>query len=247
MRDLENKTAIITGTNRGLGRELLIAFAQNGCNVVAISRHDEDEYISFLKRIASENGVSVYPFKADFSNIEELNAVLKAVHKQFNTIDVLVNNAGVAFGASFHMTSINKLKEIFDVNYFSQVAMMQAISRKMLKQKSGSIINIASVGGIEANPGYLAYGSSKAALIFATECLSKEIGPHGVRVNAIAPGLIDTQMGHYKNDDELQKVIDRTSLRKMGSTQDVVSMALYLASDKSAFITGQIIKVDGGR
>ena len=145
------------------------------------------------------------------------------------------------------MTSIDKLKEVLEVNFVAPVKIMQAISRQMLKQKSGSIINIASVGGIETNPGYLAYGSSKAALIHASAILSKEIGPQGVRVNSIAPGLFETQMGHYKNEDELNKVISRTSLRRMGDINEIVEMVLFLASDKSSFITGQTIRVDGGR
>ena len=140
-----------------------------------------------------------------------------------------------------------KLKEVFEVNFFAPVKIMQAISRQMQKQKSGSIINIASVGGIETNPGYLSYGTSKAALIHASAILSKEIGPYGVRVNCIAPGLFETQMGHYKDDSELNKVISRTSLQRMGKINEIVEMVLFLSSDKSTYITGQTIRVDGGR
>lgn len=145
------------------------------------------------------------------------------------------------------MTKLNKLKEVFEVNFFAPVQIMQAISRQMQKQKSGSIINIASVGGIETNPGYLSYGSSKAALIHASAILSKEVGPYGVRVNCIAPGLFETQMGYYKDESELNKVISRTSLQRMGKINEIVEMVLFLSSDKSTYITGQTIRVDGGR
>lgn len=106
---------------------------------------------------------------------------------------------------------------------------------------------MASVGGIETNPGYLAYGSSKAALIYATQCLSKEVGIYGIRVNAIAPGLIETQMGNYKSEEEKEKVVQRTSMRRTGDVDDIAQMVLYLSSDKAKYITGQVIRVDGGR
>jgi 3-oxoacyl-[acyl-carrier protein] reductase len=124
---------------------------------------------------------------------------------------------------------------------------MQMIVKSMLKNRSGVILNMASVGGIETNPGYLAYGSSKAALIYATKCLSKEVGIYGIRVNAIAPGLIETQMGNYKSEDEKDKVVQRTSLRRTGEVDDIAQMVLYLSSDKAKYITGQVIRVDGGR
>ncbi|MGN0915594.1 MAG: SDR family NAD(P)-dependent oxidoreductase [Succinivibrio sp.] len=247
MGSLKGKTVMVTGTNRGLGRELAISFASNGCNLIALSRHLEDDYLSFLEELKKNNKVEVNSYCADLSDSTSLNEALKKIARDNKQIDVLVNNAGIAFGASFHMTSIDKLKEVLEVNFVAPVKIMQAISRQMLRQKSGSIINIASVGGIETNPGYLAYGSSKAALIHASAILSKEIGPQGIRVNCIAPGLFETQMGHYKNEDELNKVISRTSLRRMGDINEIVEMALFLASDKSSFITGQTIRVDGGR
>lgn len=247
MGSLKGKTVMITGTNRGLGRKLAISFAANGCNLIALSRHLDDDYLSFLEELKINNKVEVNSYCADLLDTTSLNEALKLIVKENKQIDVLVNNAGIAFGASFHMTSIDKLKEVMEVNFVAPVRIMQSISRQMLRQRSGSIINIASVGGIETDPGYLAYGSSKAALIHASAILSKEIGPQGVRVNCIAPGLFETQMGHYKNEDELNKVISRTSLRRMGDINEIVEMVLFLASDKSSFITGQTIRVDGGR
>ena len=125
--------------------------------------------------------------------------------------------------------------------------MMQLISRYMIRQKSGSIINMASVGGIETNPGYLAYGSSKAALIWATKCVAKELGPYNIRVNAVAPGMVETQMGHYKSEEELSKVVGQTSLRRMGNTDEIANGIAYLASDLSSFTTGHVLVIDGGR
>ena len=145
------------------------------------------------------------------------------------------------------MTSIDKLKEVFQINYFAQIQIMQLVLRAMMKQKCGCIVNMASVGGIETAPGYLAYGSSKAALIYATKSCSHEVGQYGIRVNAIAPGLVETDMGNYKSDAEIQKIIDRSSLHRKATSTEIANCALFLASDKSSFITGQTLIADGGR
>lgn len=242
-----SRTVMVTGTNRGLGKALVTAFAKEGADVIALSRHDDPEYLKFLADTAATYGVAIKPYKADLADPEGLNAALKKIASDHEKIDVLVNNAGIAYGAAFNMTPSSKLKEVFEVNFFAAVSIMQLISRKMLRQKSGAIVNIASTGGVEVNPGYLAYGASKAALIFASECLAKEVGAQGIRVNAVAPGLTDTKMGHYKSEDELKKVLNRTALGRMGRVDEIVSLVLYLASDEASFITGQCVRVDGGR
>lgn len=247
MGRLSGKTAIITGTNRGIGKEILISFAREGADIWACARQESDEFTKFICEIEKENGVSIRPVYFDLVDENQVKTAIKSIIQEKKNIDILVNNAGIAYGATFQMTSIEKMKEVFEVNFFSQIYIMQLVSRHMMKQKSGSIINMASVGGIETNPGYLAYGSSKAALIWATKCLSKEIGIYGVRVNAIAPGLTETSMGHYKSEEELQKVINRTSLRRMGTPNEIAEAVLYLASDDASFITGQVLQVDGGR
>ena len=145
------------------------------------------------------------------------------------------------------MTSMTTLKEVFQINYFAHIQIMQLILRVMMKQKCGSIVNMSSVGGIETAPGYLAYGSSKAALIYATKTASHEVGQYGIRVNAIAPGLVDTDMGSYKSQDEIDKIIDRSSLHRKADPQEIANCALFLASDQASFVTGQVLIADGGR
>lgn len=244
---LSGKNAIITGTNRGIGKELLLQFAKEGANIWACARQKTEEFEAFLEEVRKQYQVEIWPVYFELSDEQDIKRGVKEIISAKRPIDILVNNAGIAFGGTLHMTSMDKLKEVFEINYFSQIAMMQLISRQMMRQKSGCIINMASVGGIETNPGYLAYGSSKAALIWATKCLSKELGGYGIRVNAVAPGLTDTTMGHYKSEEEIEKVLQRTSLHRMGQPKEIADTVVYLASEQASFITGQIIQVDGGR
>lgn len=247
MKDMNGKTAIITGSNRGIGKSILTAFAEQGYDIWACARKYNDEFEQYVQKLARENNISIEPVYFDLSDEDEVKKGIKNIIDEKKNIDVLVNNAGVAYGGLFTMTSVEKLKEVYEVNVFSQVLIMQFVARRMMRQKSGCIINMCSVGGIETNPGYLAYGSSKAALIWITKSVSKELGSYGIRVNGIAPGLIDTEMGHYKSEEEISKVMNRMSLKRMGRPEEIAEAALYLASDKAAYMTGQIMVLDGGR
>lgn len=241
------KNVIITGCNRGIGREILIQFAKKRCDIWACVRRENQEFTELINELQESYQVKITPVYFDLTEESQIKLGIQSILKEKKQIDVLINNAGIAYGGLFTMTSMDKLKEVFQVNYFAQIYIAQLVSRAMMRQKSGVIINMASVGGIEANPGYLAYGSSKAALIWATKCMAKELGNYGIRVNAVAPGLTETNMGHYKSDEELLKVINRTSLKRMGTPGEIAKAVMYLASDEASFITGQILQVDGGR
>ena len=244
---LNKKNIIITGCNRGIGKELLIQFAKKSCDIWACVRRENQEFTELINELQESYKVKITPVYFDLTEESQIKLGIQSILKEKKQIDVLINNAGIAYGGLFTMTSMDKLKEVFQVNYFAQIYIAQLVSRAMMRQKSGVIINMASVGGIEANPGYLAYGSSKAALIWATKCMAKELGNYGIRVNAVAPGLTETNMGHYKSDEELLKVINRTSLKRMGTPGEIAKAVMYLASDEASFITGQILQVDGGR
>ena len=247
MEGLKGKNAILTGSNRGIGKKTLEALAENGVNVWACARQKNQEFEEHLKVLEEKYQVWLKPVYFDLSEEAAIQQGIKGILKEKCAVDILINNAGIPFGGVFQMTSMKKLKEVFEINYFSQIFIMQLVSRYMMRQKKGSIINMTSVGGIEINEGYLAYGSSKAALIWATQCLAKEMGPYDIRVNAIAPGLTQTSMGNYKSPDELEKVINRTALRRMAEPEEIAQAVLYLASDQSAFVTGHILRIDGGR
>lgn len=238
---------VITGANRGIGKEFVTQFAQNQYNIWACARTQSDAFETEIAQIAEDNHVWIKPVYFDLTDEQQIKAGIKRILDEKMPIDVLINNAGMPHGALFTMTSLDKLREVYEVNVFAQVQIMQLIARKMMKQKSGCIINMCSVGGIETNPGYLAYGSSKAALIWITKSISKELAPYNIRVNGIAPGLIDTQMGKYKSDEELQKVIDRMSIKRMGTPEEVAKAALYIASEDANYMTGHIMVLDGGR
>ncbi len=247
MKNISGKNAIITGSNRGIGREIVRTFAENGANIWACARARNDTFEKEMKELSEQYEVQIEPVYFDLKDEESIKKGMQSILKEKRNIDILVNNAGVSFGGLLTMTSIDSLKEVFQVNYYAAIQIMQLVSRQMMKQKSGSIINISSVGGIETAPGYLAYGSSKAALIYATKSVSKELGPYGVRVNAIAPGLTETEMGNYKPPEEITKILDRSSLHRKADPSEIAKCALFLASEDSSFITGQVIIADGGR
>lgn len=247
MRELEGKNILITGAGGGIGTAALEKLASNGGNIWACSHKKSDEFENKILELAEKNHVWIKPVYFDLKDEQAVKEQIASIAKEKLPIDVLINNAGMAHGGVFQMTSMEILKEVFQINFFSQIYITQLVSRLMMRRKRGVIINMASVGGIEAAEGYIAYGSSKAALIYATKALSKELGNMGIRVNAIAPGLVNTRMGHYKSDKEIERVLERTVLNRMAEPEEIAEAMVYLASDKAAFITGQVLVIDGGR
>lgn len=245
-KELYGKNAIITGSNRGIGRAIVEKFAENGCNIWACARKPSAEFEDDIGSIAKKYGVWIKPVYFDMSSEEDVKNGIKSILKEKKTVDILVNNAGVPHGGLMTMTSISTLKEVFEINFFSQIQIMQYTARQMMRQKNGCIINMCSVGGIETQPGFLAYGSSKAALIWTTKSVSKELGPYNIRVNGIAAGLIDTDMGNYKSEKELEKSFERMSIKRFGTSNEIAEATLYMASEKASFMTGHIMVIDGG-
>lgn len=239
--------AIITGSNRGIGLATLKKFGEQGINVWACMRTRDSEIEEKFEQYSQKYNIWIRPVYFDMQDEEQIKEGIRTIMLQKEPVDILVNNAGMPFGALMLMTPMNKLHEVFQVNFFSQILMMQLVAKKMIRQKSGVIINLASAGGIEANPGYLAYGSSKSAIIWATKSIARELAEFGIRVNAVAPGLTDTGMGNYKSEDELKKTLDRTPLGRMAQPEEIADAIYFLTSSSASYITGQILQVDGGR
>lgn len=244
---LKNKTAIITGCNKGIGKEILKIFSENGAKVFACVRVIDEKFTAEITKLKNKNNSEIIPISFDLLNEDQIKDAAKKILLLSEKIDILVNNAGAIETALFQMTSSKKLKEIFEVNFFSQITLTQFILKSMIKNKSGSIINISSISGLDANVGRSAYSASKSALISQSKVLSREVGGYNVRVNCIAPGLVNTDMLNKNTSSEIiEKMIQNISLRRIANPIDIANVVLFLSSDLSKYITGQVIRVDGG-
>ena len=243
---LQNKTAIITGSNRGIGKAVLETFAENGADIFACVRKESDEFSNVTARLSEKTGVSITPVYFDLAESEQVKSGIKSILSSKKQIDILVNNAGVASGSFFQMTSLKDLKQVFEINFFSQVLFTQGISRYMTRFKTGSIINIASTAGLIGDAGMTSYGSSKAAVMFATKTMATELGEMNIRVNAIAPSITKTDMFDQMEEKARSKLIDASALKRPAEAVEVANVALFLASDLSSYVTGQVLRVDGG-
>jgi 3-oxoacyl-[acyl-carrier protein] reductase len=244
---LQGKTAVITGSSRGIGHSILKLFAQNGANIWACSHTPSDDYISGIQELSNQYSVWIKPLFFDLGDKEQITIAMKEILAARSEINILVNNAGiVSKNALFQMTSMNTIREVFEINFFSHLLITQYILKDMTKQKSGSIINISSIAGIDGEPGQLEYVCSKAALIGATKKLSRELSYADIRVNAIAPGIITTDMINIMSDDEMVRFMERCCEKRPGHPDEIANVALFLASDLASYISGQVIRVDGG-
>lgn len=243
---LHNKNAIITGCLQGIGRSTLIEFARNGANVWACSLEYDEDFEKFCATIASENNVWIKPIYFNLLNQEEIKFAVKQIINEKKTIDILVNIAGMTKDAIVHMVTMEQMKLIFEINFFSQMYLTQYITKIMVKQGFGSVINTSSISALDGSYGQLSYSSSKAALIGATKTLSKELASKGVRVNVIAPGVIDTEMNRIVPQDIINENINKMKIKRLGKPSEVASTILFLASDLSSYITGQVVRIDGG-
>jgi 3-oxoacyl-[acyl-carrier protein] reductase len=244
---LQGKTAIITGCARGIGKSILETFAQNGANIWACSRKPTDEFENKIAELSKEYNVTITPLYFDLGSQEQVKEAMKKIFSSKEKIDILVNNAGVTSpNALFLMSSVDTMREVFEINFFSQMLITQYIVRLMTKYKSGSIVNVASIAGIDGNPGQLEYVSSKAAVIGATKKLADELAEHNIRVNAIAPGIVQTDMIDRMAEEVLHNNLLQTNMKRLGQPDEIAKAVLFFASDMSSFITGQILRVDGG-
>lgn len=245
---MPNKTVFITGTNRGLGKAFVLAFADAGYDVIAHARKETPEFVTWCRETSVQQGVVVTPICFDMTDSDAMKAAVREllmVRKL--SVDVLVNNAGVAHGGLFQMTSMAKIREVFDINLFSAMELTQLFLRPMIRKGKGAIINIGSISGIDMKVGNCAYGLSKAAIMAFTRTLAAECGPKGVRVNAIAPGLAATDMAGQMEEQAGREMLARSVMNRLARPDEIARVAVFLASDDASFVNGQIVNVDGGR
>ena len=244
---LQGKNAIVTGARSGIGRAIVELFAREGANIWAIVHRDDQEWLSAMERLATEQHVWIKPAYIDLSDEEQIKQGMQNIIKEKLPIDILVNAVGiVSENRLIQMTTMQTMHDVMNVNFFAPVQVAQLASRVMCRQKSGSIINIASIAGLDGDYAQLEYAASKAALICATKKMAYEWGNFNVRVNAIAPGMTETKMIGGMADAVTNDMISHNTLGRKGTPQEVAQLALYLASDESSYVTSQVIRIDGG-
>ena len=247
LSSLKNKNVLITGCNKGIGKATLEDFAKYGANIFACVRSNSSEFKKFISTLKKKYKVKIYVIKLDLLKKSSISNCVNEIYKINKNIDILVNNAGMLFNSLFQMTSEKQLQEMFQVNYFSQVYLTQIISRGMTKNKTGNIIFVSSTSGINGDYGRFAYSSSKAAILSTVKTLSKELSNYNIRVNAVSPGLTETDlMLSNTKEDIIKSEIEKISLKRIASTNEIADTILFLASEKSSYINGQNIVADGG-
>ncbi|NPD47833.1 MULTISPECIES: 3-oxoacyl-[acyl-carrier-protein] reductase [unclassified Lentimicrobium] len=242
---LKGKTALITGGSRGIGREIALKFAQEGANV-AFSDLAVDENFETLEKELADLGVKGKGYASDASSFDSSTEMVDSIHAEFGSIDILVNNAGITRDNLLMRMTEADWDLVIKVNLKSVFNLTKAVQKYMLKQRSGSIINMSSVVGVSGNGGQSNYSASKAGLIGFTKSIAQEIGSRNIRCNAIAPGFIETKMTEKLPENVRTDWIKTIPLRRGGQAEDVANVATFLGSDLSTYVTGQVINVCGG-
>jgi 3-oxoacyl-[acyl-carrier protein] reductase len=245
MKLLEGKNVIITGASRGIGKGIAELFAGQGANI-AFTYRSSDKKAKALELELAVNGCKVKGYKSDASNFKAAQQLAADVMEEFGSIDVLVNNAGITKDGLIMRMSEEDFDSVMDVNMKSVFNMTKAVLPTMLKQRKGSIINMSSVVGVQGNAGQANYSASKAAINGFTKSTALELGSRNIRCNSIAPGFIETEMTEALGEEVVQEWRDQVPLKRVGTPDDIANATLFLASDMSAYVTGQVLNVCGG-
>lgn len=241
---LESKTALITGAARGIGKQIAITFAKEGCNVAFTDIEINDEARQTLAELLSY-GVQARAYASNAADYEASHQVVEQVMADFGKIDILVNNAGITRDTLLMRMTEKQWDDVMQVNLKSVFNFTHAVTPIMLRQRSGSIISLSSIVGLNGNAGQANYAASKAGIIAFTKSVAKELGARGIRANAIAPGFIMTEMTAALSEETLKQFVSLIPMKRGGTTEEVAKVALFLASDLSSYVSGQVIQVNG--
>ena len=242
---LEGKVAVISGGTRGIGNAIAWKFAEQGANLALIATRDSERNKKAVKEL-SETGRDVRLYICDVKDPEQVVSVAEEILADFGEVDVLVNNAGITRDNLLPSLSVMDIDDVIDVNLKGTIYLTRAFVRSFVKQRHGNIVNISSVVGLMGNKGQANYAASKAGIIGFTKTVAKEYGRRNIRCNAIAPGYIATEMTATLNEEQTNEIAKQLPLGRLGQPDDVADLALFLAGDSSRYITGEVIKVDGG-
>ncbi|MDA7810577.1 3-oxoacyl-[acyl-carrier-protein] reductase [Flavobacteriaceae bacterium] len=242
---LKGKTIIVTGASRGIGKGIALTLAKNGANIAFTFSQSNDSANKLVEEIQSL-GVICKAYQSNAANFNESQLLIENILKDFNSFDVLINNVGITKDNLLMRMSEEDFDKVIEVNLKSVFNMVKACQRVFLKKRSGSIINISSIVGVKGNAGQSNYAASKAGIIGFSKSIALELGSRNIRSNVVAPGFIETEMTNELSDEIVQKWIEGIPLKRGGKPEDVANLCLFLSSDLSTFITGQVINVDGG-
>ena len=245
MKLLEGKNAIITGASRGIGKGIAMIFAQHGANV-AFTYSSSVEAAQDLEKELTDLGIKAKGYKSNAANFEDAQKLIEDVNKDFSSIDILVNNAGITKDNLLMRMTEEDFDKVIEVNLKSIFNMTKAVQRTMLKQRKGSIINMSSIVGVKGNAGQANYAASKAGMIGFSKSMALELGSRNIRTNVIAPGFIETEMTAKLDEKTVEGWRNAIPLKRGGSPEDIANACVFLGSDLSGYITGQVLNVDGG-
>ena len=245
MSDVKNLNVIITGGSRGIGKGIALAFAKKGANI-AFTYSSSSSSASNLEKQLNSFGIKAKSYKSDASSYNESIDLVNKISSDFDSIDVLINNAGITKDNLLMRISEDDFDDVINVNLKSVFNMTKAVQKIMLKQRKGSIINMSSVVGVKGNAGQSNYAASKAGIIGFSKSIALELGSRNIRTNVIAPGFIETEMTEKLTEETIKQWRNGIPLKRGGTVEDVANLCLFLASDLSSYITGQVINVDGG-
>ena len=242
---IDGKKALVTGGSRGIGSGIVKTFLQNGASVYYVSRKPGDNLDEY-RRIAKENGVEVVYKEGNVADEPTITATVNEILEESGGIDILVNNAGIARDGLVMRMSPEDWQDVININLTSAFYISKTVSRSMIRRRTGSIINVTSIVGLVGNAGQSNYAASKAGLVGFTKSLAREIAGRNVRVNAVAPGYIGTEMTEKLSEDQKETLLNQIPMGRVGEPEDVANVIMFLASDLAAYVTGQVIRISGG-